>query len=423
MCGAQQAMENGRVWRIGIASVTIPSCKSTPPSARQATVRFRLAPRTFGMATMGRTRTFAGKSGFGGRRTSSWPLGEGPLGGQHDRLRMWSNSCPNRRAMQLPPDAPKQSWVELEALLRRSGKVVRLVQPNGVPLGRPEPMRHLIKLLQLAHTWWRGMQEDALTATELANRHCVDKNVRVQGRPSQSPGGQHPRANSRGRSPPSLERAATTWLALDPIELSRAGETSPFSLVCEADPTGEAASQLLLSYRELATRHIARRERSRLRRKSTALCVATDFRRSRNCAVRGQSAADSRDKKDRRVEGAVSCEPLSAPVFPVLREFTGKIELLRRLIGLGGAANPQNCASLPWNSLRAKQEIEITEQGNDGTLAGNLALANSEATRTIQGHRWPGAGTASGCSAANCWGKSPPHTGPCSPYVLLYACE
>lgn len=36
-------------------------------------------------------------------------------------------------------------------------------------------MRHLIKLLQLAHTWWRGMQEDALTATELANRHCVDK--------------------------------------------------------------------------------------------------------------------------------------------------------------------------------------------------------------------------------------------------------
>jgi site-specific DNA recombinase len=63
----------------------------------------------------------------------------------------------------------------IDAGLRRSGKVVRLVRTDGSPGGPVEPQQHLVKLMQLARRWWKEMQINGLSATELAVRHQVDK--------------------------------------------------------------------------------------------------------------------------------------------------------------------------------------------------------------------------------------------------------
>jgi hypothetical protein len=65
--------------------------------------------------------------------------------------------------------------LDLDTRLRRSGKVVRLVQPCGRATGASEPQPHPIRLLGLGRSWWLQMQEEDLSVSELAHRHKVDK--------------------------------------------------------------------------------------------------------------------------------------------------------------------------------------------------------------------------------------------------------
>ncbi|MGZ3247326.1 MAG: recombinase family protein [Croceibacterium sp.] len=105
------------------------------------------------------------------------------------------------------PEVPRLFRIHIEARLRRSGKVVRLVQPNGTSVGAAEPQQHLVRLLQSARTWWRQMQDEGLSASELATRENVDKSYvsRVARLSFLSPnivqqilaGEQHPTLNAR----------------------------------------------------------------------------------------------------------------------------------------------------------------------------------------------------------------------------------
>ncbi|MEZ5736763.1 MAG: recombinase family protein [Novosphingobium sp.] len=73
------------------------------------------------------------------------------------------------------PDAPEELCLTVEAQLRRSGKIVRFVEPGGKPVCDSEPQPHLVKLLKLSRAWWREMQDDHLSAKEMSIRHGVDK--------------------------------------------------------------------------------------------------------------------------------------------------------------------------------------------------------------------------------------------------------
>jgi site-specific DNA recombinase len=73
------------------------------------------------------------------------------------------------------PGASPQFLLRIDAQLRRSGKVVRLVHSDGATVGPAEPQQHLVKLIKLAHAWWNEMQLEGLSATDLAARHNVDK--------------------------------------------------------------------------------------------------------------------------------------------------------------------------------------------------------------------------------------------------------
>jgi site-specific DNA recombinase len=67
-------------------------------------------------------------------------------------------------------------WIfSIDARLRRTGKVVRLVHTDGSPAAPGEPQKHLVKLVQLARRWWTEMQVNGLSATELAVSQKVDK--------------------------------------------------------------------------------------------------------------------------------------------------------------------------------------------------------------------------------------------------------
>jgi DNA invertase Pin-like site-specific DNA recombinase len=72
-------------------------------------------------------------------------------------------------------DTPPHLHLDLDAQLRRSGRVVRLVQPCGKNISAAEPQQHLVRLLSLGRRWWSEMQEDGVSASELAQRHKVDK--------------------------------------------------------------------------------------------------------------------------------------------------------------------------------------------------------------------------------------------------------
>ncbi|MCB2073056.1 MAG: recombinase family protein [Novosphingobium sp.] len=71
--------------------------------------------------------------------------------------------------------APELLCLTIEVQLRRSGKIVRFVEPGGKPFCDSEPQPHLVKLLKLSQAWWREMQDDHLSAKELSIRHSVDK--------------------------------------------------------------------------------------------------------------------------------------------------------------------------------------------------------------------------------------------------------
>ena len=68
-----------------------------------------------------------------------------------------------------------QCVFNIEARLQRSGKVVRLVQTDGSPSAPGEPQQHLVRLMQLARAWWKEMQVNGISATEVAARYQVDK--------------------------------------------------------------------------------------------------------------------------------------------------------------------------------------------------------------------------------------------------------
>jgi len=59
--------------------------------------------------------------------------------------------------LHLTDDAPEKLHLTIEAQLRRSGKIVRLVEPSGKPVGNGEPQPHIVRLVQLAQRWWREM--------------------------------------------------------------------------------------------------------------------------------------------------------------------------------------------------------------------------------------------------------------------------
>jgi site-specific DNA recombinase len=75
----------------------------------------------------------------------------------------------------LTPDAPPHLTLVIDARLRRSGKAVRLVERGGKAVGSSESQQHLVRIMYLAQTWWDEMLENDLSASELAQRHGVDK--------------------------------------------------------------------------------------------------------------------------------------------------------------------------------------------------------------------------------------------------------
>jgi DNA invertase Pin-like site-specific DNA recombinase len=74
----------------------------------------------------------------------------------------------------LRPDAPEMLRLSIDAHLKRTGKVVRLVQDNGRLASGAEPQKHLVKLMRQARIWWREMSDEGLSALELARRHGVN---------------------------------------------------------------------------------------------------------------------------------------------------------------------------------------------------------------------------------------------------------
>ncbi len=64
--------------------------------------------------------------------------------------------------------------ITINAQLRRTGKVVRFVDGNDAPFDGIEPQPHLIRLLQQARAWWNEMQNENLSATEMAVRYNTD---------------------------------------------------------------------------------------------------------------------------------------------------------------------------------------------------------------------------------------------------------
>ncbi|MGX7895988.1 recombinase family protein [Tsuneonella sp. HG222] len=80
-----------------------------------------------------------------------------------------------RLGVSLQSGAPDIIHLRIDAQLKRTGKVVRLVQRNGRSASGPAPQEHLIKLLRQARSWWQEMCDDGLSASELADRRGVNK--------------------------------------------------------------------------------------------------------------------------------------------------------------------------------------------------------------------------------------------------------
>jgi site-specific DNA recombinase len=66
-------------------------------------------------------------------------------------------------------------YLYVRAQLRRSGRVVRLIDVDRHSPLNPEPQAHLVRLLGLGSEWWLEIVRDGVTVTELARRHDVDK--------------------------------------------------------------------------------------------------------------------------------------------------------------------------------------------------------------------------------------------------------
>jgi site-specific DNA recombinase len=61
-----------------------------------------------------------------------------------------------------------------DARLRRSGQMIKLIKPNGMPL-TATPNTALVRLVVLAHRWWAEMRKDGLSVGELAARLGVSR--------------------------------------------------------------------------------------------------------------------------------------------------------------------------------------------------------------------------------------------------------
>ena len=70
---------------------------------------------------------------------------------------------------------PEHLYLNVRAQLRRSGRVVRLIDVDRHSPLNPEPQAHLVRLLALGSEWWREIVRDSVTVTEVARRHNVDK--------------------------------------------------------------------------------------------------------------------------------------------------------------------------------------------------------------------------------------------------------
>ncbi|MEO6624493.1 MAG: recombinase family protein [Burkholderiaceae bacterium] len=81
-------------------------------------------------------------------------------------------SCLNA---QLRQGAPEHVYLHVRAQLRRSGKVVRLIEADRHSPLNPVPQAHLVRLIALGSRWWREMIQGGITVSELAERHNVDK--------------------------------------------------------------------------------------------------------------------------------------------------------------------------------------------------------------------------------------------------------
>ncbi len=74
---------------------------------------------------------------------------------------------------QAVPDAPEQVELRIDARLRSTGTVMRLVQADGTSAGSAEPQEHLLRLINRARSWWKEMTSDGLTPAALAREHGV----------------------------------------------------------------------------------------------------------------------------------------------------------------------------------------------------------------------------------------------------------
>ncbi|NTZ42565.1 recombinase family protein [Altererythrobacter sp. SALINAS58] len=71
------------------------------------------------------------------------------------------------------PDAPEHVELRIDAGLRRTGTVMRLVQADGTLAGSAEPQEHLVRLIHRARSWWTEMTSSGLTPAALAREHGV----------------------------------------------------------------------------------------------------------------------------------------------------------------------------------------------------------------------------------------------------------
>jgi hypothetical protein len=123
---------------------------------------------------VGSSRDLAAKLRDGDHETLRDMLKRVEIDSQAISARVDPSSIADALGVSRRPEAARELSITIDAQLRRTGKVVRLVDGNEVPIGHGEQHTKLVDLLRRAHAWWQEMQSDDLSVTEIAERHHTD---------------------------------------------------------------------------------------------------------------------------------------------------------------------------------------------------------------------------------------------------------
>lgn len=90
-----------------------------------------------------------------------------------DRVSLELSTAGIAEALKLQCASKATMALQLEGKIRRSGKVVRLIQPDGRSAAATQPSQSLIKLIAKSRRWWKRLQEGDIHVAELARQEGV----------------------------------------------------------------------------------------------------------------------------------------------------------------------------------------------------------------------------------------------------------